>query len=219
MEGPNPWLAFWGPLMVAVVALIVAGITLSKVLQQVEIANRQIALANQQITLANNQIDVAKRQLDLAAEELSAVRADLQIATEMKALAQREPRLSLKYKATSTQHTQFGVFAHSEFILDIAISNEGQRIANDVYCEILFARHDLTRPEDITATRIVDGLNYALLRFPSGGFQRIPIGNNYRDGVYVRLDPSVREVEFLWRIFDDAFAYPLDDWGRERVPT
>jgi hypothetical protein len=209
MEGPNPWFAFLGTVAISFIALVVGLITLSRVNRQIKIANRQLGLAEMQLGLANDQIAIAR-------EELSAVRDDLSIATEMRALALRTPDLILNWElgVESNQKSDAGVWGREAY-LTFGISNKGTKIAKGVNAEILFSGEGVFAPED-SETRIVNGANYIVYRL-SKDEVKIPQDNWFANTIKVDFVSRYPRIGFLWRVFDDEYAYPAKEWGREEI--
>ncbi len=216
MEGPNPWFAFLGTVAISFIALVVALITLTRVNRQIKIANQQIELANRQITLSTEQLLLATDQLGVAKEELRLVTDDLALATEMKALALRSPDLILNWElgAEVNQKSDAGVW-YREAYLTFGISNKGTKIARGVNAEILFSDEGVFAPED-SETRIVNGANYIVFRL-SRDVVKIPQDNWFANTIKVDFVSRYPRIGFLWRVFDDEYAYPAKEWGREEI--
>ena len=217
MEGPNPWLAFLGTVAISFIALVVALITLSRVNRQIKIANKQIDLANRQITLSTEQLLLATDQLGVAREELRLVTEDLALATEMNALARRAPQLTLKWRYLSESNQLFEGTRHyyREVLIAIGIPNSGTKVARDVTAELLFPITTLFESPDVKR-RVVGGETY--IRYDAAEEPlRIAVDNHFERTFRLRVRPGLTKLTFLWRIYDDEYAYPTSEWGRETI--
>lgn len=216
MEGPNPWFAFLGTVAISFIALVVALITLSRVNRQIKIANKQIDLANRQITLSTEQLLLATDQLGVAREELRLVTEDLAVAMEMKALSQRTPKLTLNWQMLVAANEFIGnppVKCHV-LILRLTIPNTGSKMAKEVTAKLLFPRDcflDSNHEQDT-----INGITYLVFDISDAPFT-VAINNHFRRDLRLVLRASVTALPFLWRIFDDEYFYPLDDWGQGTV--
>ena len=64
MEGPDPWLAFFGTVALALAAVVIALITLSRVNRQIVIANRQLSIAAEELAAVKADFDLAQKQFE-----------------------------------------------------------------------------------------------------------------------------------------------------------
>ena len=218
VEGPDPWIAFTVAIAVSIVAVIIAAITLRKVNEQIGIANRQLRLADKQITLATEQLMLATDQLAVAREELAAVKDDLAIATEMKRVALRAPQLTLNWQYLSEANQLFEGTKHyyREVLIAIGIPNSGTKAAREVRTEVLFPVAMLFEPRE-AAHRVVNGETYIRYDAAEQPFT-VAIGNHFARTFRLMARPHLTELPFLWRIYDDEYAYPTSEWGRETIP-
>ena len=156
-------------------------------------------------------------QLGVAKEELGAVREDLALATEMKALAMRAPQLTLVWHLLSESNQLFEGTKHyyHEVLIAIGIPNRGTKVARAVRAELLFPIATLFEPPD-AKHRVVNGETYIQYDAAEEPIV-IAIANHFERTFRLRARPQLTELPFLWRIFDDEYAYPTSEWGRETI--
>jgi hypothetical protein len=112
------------------------------------------------------------------------------------------------------QKSDAGVWSRETY-LTFGISNKGTKIAKGVSVDILFSVEGVFAPEDCE-TRIVNGSNYVVYRLSEKDV-KIPQDNWYANTIKVDFVSRYPRVGFLWRIFDNEYAYPAKEWGREEI--
>lgn len=195
LEGPNPWLAFWGPLIVALVALSVACITLWKVFDQIKIATKQIGLAE---------------------DELAAVKADFELTQKMYEQSNKKPNLELQITNQGEEMTNFQGSPYRKVTLEFVLANHGAKVAHNVLLNYFVPSDALFRHPNILGggehLEQIDGVAHVLLS-KGDGLLRVPVmGVTHWEWV-AWLVPELASLTILFRIYDDEYAYP-DDWGR-----
>jgi hypothetical protein len=208
MEGPNPWTAFWGPLVVAVAGLIVGVITLTQVLRQIRLATKQLRIAAKELVAVKADFKLAQRQFDLSQQQFNAVMKspDVVVTTSVGA----ESAQVIGGPGGATYRATF---------IQVEIHNKGSKVAKDLIVDVF----------------VPTEAHFVHARLAQGGFQRFDIeGEAYerwrafgpqrlhahtRTTVSGRFmfKPELKSMKVFWHADDDEFSYPAEGYGRQTL--
>ncbi|HEY6485544.1 MAG TPA: hypothetical protein VIX83_04085 [Candidatus Cybelea sp.] len=194
IEGPNPWLAFVGTLLLAGAGIAVGLWTLRKVYEQITIANAQ---------------------LKIAGDELTAVRDDFALSQEQFALSQRQFAMVMRAPdikveviiANEVRHTvRGGNIPYREVNFTAFVRNNGTKVAKgltaDVYIpeEVMFKHEQWLGP---ARTSQIGSKKYRLWHLPFISGQRVYLSRPLDTAAGFSFKPEIRDVELLWRADDE----------------
>lgn len=202
MEGPNPWLAFLGPVLLAAAGLTIAVWTLLKVYQQIRIANRQLVIASDELVAVKDDLALAQKQFDLAQRQFSAVMKAPDVA------------VTVTLGAESAQLVAGpGSARYREIYLDLQVENRGTKVAKDVTVSVFVPVDALLAFAEQPVQ--IEGTGYQ--RWSALGSTRLHQSAMTRVGRAFKLKPGMKEITVLWRADDEEYSYPPQGYGRETL--
>jgi hypothetical protein len=208
MEGPNPWTAFWGPLVVAVAGLVVGVITLTQVLRQICLATKQLRIAARELVAVKADFKLAQRQFTLSQQQFNAVMKSPDIAVTV----------SLGPEAAQVLGGPGGATYRESFIV-VEVHNKGSKVAKDLIVDVFFPTEAY----------------FVHAQLAQGGFQRFSIEGEARERwrafgpqrlhAHTRttvsgrftFKPELKSMTVLWHADDDEFSYPEEGYGMQTL--
>lgn len=149
----------------------------------------------------------------VAIVEVFLVSQDLKNNTEQLKEFRKRPRLGISV-------TCFGrppnIDPYNNYVLAFLIGNEGERVARSPALDVCWIDNGTIVPHigvNIPLT-MIDGLPYRLAHYNLGDIM-YPHAAEYPIECGIRVRSAIKEIEILYRAFDDVGIYPEDDYARE----